>query len=1096
MMGNPWRDHMIAAWPRAGVQALSFRAVSSVMRLPTDLASILWPAFWLFVGLLLSTFYLFGAALVPAPFSDNLPEPLYPPEAIVLAALLLTPARRWWLLLIEAYVFEVVVFLWMGYRPLPTLLGHGANLIEPLVGALLVRRFMPTPPRFDTVRQVSLYTVSVSVASAVGATLGAATLLLAGRPYLPSWQAWFLGDVLANLLLAPTIMLWIHSPARALRTRSRWRTCETVALCCALVVTCLLVFEIRAGDPEVAPALFFLPIPTLMWAAVRFGPRGIASALCLVTVFAIPGVAHGLGPFVASSTAVNLLMLQLFLITIGIPLFCVAALVRERERAQGRLEQSEERYRTVVRNLPRAVVLLFGSDRRHLFADGQELERLGLERVSAEGKTLAEAFPTDVAAALAPGYQAALAGANASFDLVHAGRRYEGHALPINDAETIAGMVVLQEVTEERRAKELAALEDARTAFFNHVSYELRTPLTLVLAPLQEVLSLPPEGMAPEIHQALQIAQDNATRLLKLVNALVDLSRLASGRVRSTYTPTNLGTYTADLASTFRSAVEQAGLRLVVKCPALPELVYVDREQWEQIVFNLLSNALRLTAAGEIVVTVGLREKRAVLRVHDTGVGVPAEELPHLFEPFRRVHSAPVRTDEGTSVGLALVHELVKLQGGTVNVRSSPGRGSTFVVTIPRGSAHLPVDQIGEPPDRSPVPAEMSVLEPERVNGNDHGAAAELAAPLDRNGDSSDRTARLLVVDDDPVLGTYIAHLLAGRGTIRTAGGGSMALEIARSWQPDLMLVDVRMPGVDGLELLSAIRADPHLRSISVILLSAWVDDELRTRGLRAGADDFVTKPFTIADLLARVDGQLRLARMRSEAWTAAERERLALDLHDSVTQSVYGLTLLAEAVRRVASRGDHRAVDEYLGRLSETSQRALREMRLLVSQLRPSSLSDLGLVQALELRLNTVERRAGLTARLVVNGEIALTSQVEREFYFIAQEALNNALKHAAATVVVVRISGRPHSTELVVADNGRGFDVDDVAGGGIGLVSIQERAARIGASVTIGRRRRGGTQVTVSLRADAPRPSDVVPTPPDSRTPEERGWTVRSAS
>ena len=274
------------------------------------------------------------------------------------------------------------------------------------------------------------------------------------------------------------------------------------------------------------------------------------------------------------------------------------------------------------------------------------------------------------------------------------------------------------------------------------------------------------------------------------------------------------------------------------------------------------------------------------------------------------------------------------------------------------------------------------------------------------------------------------------------------------------------------------------------------MEGDIRARGLRAGADDFLAKPFHVADLLARVDGQLWLARMRSETWAAAERERLALDLHDSVTQSVYSLTLLAEAVRRAAARGDHGGVDEYLGRLGETAQRTLREMRLLVSQLRPASVSDLGLVQAIEQRLDTVERRAGLNARLVVTGEIVLPSQAERELYFIAQEALNNALKHADATEVMVRIRGSLDSTELVIEDNGRGFDVENTTGGGLGLVSIRERAARIGASVTIGRRRRGGTRVAVRMLTSESPSFDAVPGPPDSALKEEREWTERSAS
>jgi len=1075
---------------------------------------MLWPSFWLLVGLVLSACYLFGAALVPTPFSNNLPEPLYPPEAIVLAVLLLTPARRWWVFLLEAYIFQVTLFLWMGYRPGPTLIGHGANVVEPLVGALLIRQYMPVPPRFDTLRQVSLYAVCVSVASALGATLGAASLLTTGRPYWLTWQAWFLGDVLANLLLAPTILLWVRTPARAPQSRSRWRTYEAPALCGTIAVTSAVTFGIRAADPEIAPALFFLLVPVLVWAAVRFGPRGIASALCAVAVFAIPGVAHGLGPFVASSTAANLLTLQLFLLAIGIPLFCLAALVQERRAALFRLERSEERYRTVVRNLPKSAVLLFDPDRRHLFADGEELARLGLDGASAEGKTLAEAFPADVAAVMAPRYQAALAGWSVAFELVHGGRTYAGHALPIEDAESIAGMVVLQEVTDERRAKDLDALERARTTFFNTVSQEFRTPLTLLLAPLQDLLTSPPETLAPRAREMLTIAHRNGMRLLKLVNALLDLSRLDSGHVRPVYTPTDLAAFTVELASTFRTTVEQAGLRYVVRCPPLPEPVYVDREQWEQIVLNLVSNALKFTFSGEIVVTMDRQGDHVVLGVRDTGIGIPENELPRLFQPFHRVRGARARTEDGSGVGLSLVQGLAQLHGGTASVTSMWGQGSTFTVAIPRGRAHLSDDQIGPPVDRPRANASTALAEqierwqprmPERVPETAVGdgvaagkpvQAADLARPVSPNVASSGPMARLLVVVSGNDLRAYIARLLSGRGLVETAVDGQAALELARSWKPDLILIDVVMPGLDGFELLAAIRGDARLRSVSVILMSAQVDDETRTRGMRAGADDYVAEPFTIADLLARVDGQLWLARMRREASAATERERLAFDLHDSVTQSVYSLTLVAEAARRASSLGNHGQVNEYLETLAETSQRSLREMRLLVSQMRPSLVSDFGLVKTIQRRLDAVERRAGLNARMLVTGKIELVRPAEEAFYFIAQEALNNALKHAGATSVVVRISQHADTTEMVIADNGRGFDVDGVAGGGVGLDSIRERAAQMGASVEIGRRRRVGTHVTVRLPADEPVPSDVPSQSPDHTIPEEAAWTERSAS
>jgi signal transduction histidine kinase len=274
------------------------------------------------------------------------------------------------------------------------------------------------------------------------------------------------------------------------------------------------------------------------------------------------------------------------------------------------------------------------------------------------------------------------------------------------------------------------------------------------------------------------------------------------------------------------------------------------------------------------------------------------------------------------------------------------------------------------------------------------------------------------------------------------------------------------MPGLDGFALLQAVRADPRLRSISLILLSARAGDQARADGLRAGADDYLVKPFSPAELLARVDGQLALVHLRGEERAAAERQRVAADLHDSVMQEIYGLTLLTEAGRRALANGQSAQLAEYLEQVGDTAQRTLRDMRLLIHELRPHALAQVGLVGALEQRLNAVERRAGIRARLLVNGQLALAPAEEEALYYIAQEALANALKHAAPREVLVRLNTSGATTRLVVADDGRGFDPDRVTGkGGVGLATMRERATRVGALISIEPRPCGGTQVTVQL-------------------------------
>src|SRR5581483_10971424 len=216
---------------------------------------------------------------------------------------------------------------------------------------------------------------------------------------------------------------------------------------------------------------------------------------------------------------------------------------------------------------------------------------------------------------------------------------------------------------ERQRAEALAELDRAKTAFFSNVSHEFRTPLTLMLGPVEDILAKPADQVLPDNRHLLELVNRNGLRLLRLVNTLLDFSRIEAGRVQAVYQPTDLAAFTADLASVFRSACERAGLRLVVACSPLAEPVFVDRDMWEKVVLNLLSNAFKFTFEGEIVISVRQNGRAAELRVHDTGTGIPAAEMPRLFERFDRIENARGRTHEGSGIGLALVQELVKLHG-------------------------------------------------------------------------------------------------------------------------------------------------------------------------------------------------------------------------------------------------------------------------------------------------------------------------------------------------------------------------------------------------------------------------------------------------
>jgi PAS domain S-box-containing protein len=438
---------------------------------------------------------------------------------------------------------------------------------------------------------------------------------------------------------------------------------------------------------------------------------------------------------------------------------------------------------------------------------------------------------------------------------------------------------------EHRRVEMLAALDRAKTAFFSNVSHEFRTPLTLILGPLEEALHR--STLGGQDRSELMIAHRNGLRLLKLVNSLLDFSRVEAGRTQAVYEPSDLATITADLASSFRSACERARLRLRVDCPPLPEPVYVDRDMWEKIVLNLLSNAFKFTFQGEIAVHLTAVDGGVELTVRDTGVGVPKSELPRLFERFYRIEGQKSRTHEGSGIGLALVHELVKLHGGAIRAESTPGAGSVFTVHIPLGRAHLPAERIGASRGlaSTSVRADAYVEEalrwlPESVRSLEDTVARiealDDAAPI--HGDVHDG-ARILLADDNADMRAYVHRLLSPYWVVQTVPDGQAALDAIRAHRPDLVIADIMMPRLDGFGLLRAIREDTELCDLPVMMLSARAGEEAKIAGLDVGADEYLVKPFSARELRARVRSQLALSHARAQIARerASSREREAL---------------------------------------------------------------------------------------------------------------------------------------------------------------------------------------------------------------------------
>jgi signal transduction histidine kinase len=582
---------------------------------------------------------------------------------------------------------------------------------------------------------------------------------------------------------------------------------------------------------------------------------------------------------------------------------------------------------------------------------------------------------------------------------------------------------------ERKRAEALAAIDRAKTEFFSNVSHEFRTPLTLMLGPTEDARA---SGGALT-GEALEIVYRNELRLLKLVNNLLDFARLEANRAEASYQPTDLGALTKDLASGFRAAVESAGVELRVACAPMAEPTFVDHDMWEKIVLNLLSNAFKFTFDGSITVTLQARGERVELAVTDTGTGIPEHEIPHLFERFHRVRGARSRTHEGSGIGLALVHELVRLHGGSVSVSSRVGQGTTFTVSIPRGSAHLPAERVGgehaAASQGSKATAAAAFMAEATRWLMDDAPPAPPSAPPESN-------QRILLADDNADMRDYVRRILERRWHVEAVADGEAALAAARRHPPDLILTDVMMPQLDGFELVRRVRQDELLASTSIIMLSARAGDEARVEGLDAGADDYLIKPFSARELCARVETQLKVRRQRlaaeearstAEEATRAKDEFLAMLGHELRNPLAPILTTLQVMQLRGSNifEQERALIDRQVRHVVRLVDDLLEVSRIARGKISLDRAAvDLGetIGRAIELASPLLEQRMH---HLSVDVETGLTLEGDRtRLAQVFANLLSNAAKYTASggaiTVTAKRVGDR---LRIAVKDTGIGI-------------------------------------------------------------------------
>lgn len=678
---------------------------------------------------------------------------------------------------------------------------------------------------------------------------------------------------------------------------------------------------------------------------------------------------------------------------------------------------------------------------------------------------------------------------------------------------------------ERKRAEALAEIDRAKTTFFSNVSHEFRTPLTLMLGPLQDLLSRSQTHLSPTAAQQLELVNRNGARLLRLVNTLLDFSRIEAGRVKAVYQATDLAAFTAELAGVFRSATERAGLQLVVDCQRTREVAYIDRDMWEKIVLNLVSNAFKFTFEGEIEVSVTQVGHAAELRVRDTGVGVPPEEMPHLFDRFHRVPNTRSRTHEGTGIGLALVHELVKIHGGSMRAESALGRGTTFLVSIPLGQAHLAAEQVGG--ERSlastATGANPFVEEALRWLPDDNSPEKEalplegdlLPVPCPPSAHGAGRR-RVLVADDNADMRQYLSRLLSERYDVVSVADGKQALDAAREQAPDLVLSDIMMPNVDGFGLLHALRSEAESSTIPVILLSARAGEESRVEGMDAGADDYLVKPFSARELLARVQNHLELSRVRRTAQAELElrvhertrelervqsdlrelsgkllhlqdeeRRRLARDLHDSAGQTLAILGMNLGQLEKFAASGNAKFAEK-IREAQELVQRVTQEVRTTSYLLHPPLLDESGLPAALSLYVDGLRQRTHLKIELSVSEEFErLPHDIELALFRMVQECLTNILRHSDSDTARIRVTQTADKITLEVEDDGKGISDEKLSAineghSGVGIRGMRDRVRHLNGEINVFSKG-PGTTVSITLPVEGPKPLETHDRVPD---------------
>jgi len=554
----------------------------------------------------------------------------------------------------------------------------------------------------------------------------------------------------------------------------------------------------------------------------------------------------------------------------------------------------------------------------------------------------------------------------------------------------------------DARNKELEDLDRLKSQFFANVSHELRTPLTLILAPIQDLLQMP-EALSNAASKHLRTARDNALRLLKLVNDLLEVIKLEEGKTRLEMRKVDLNAFLGSMVDSMTPLAEPRGIELKKELPAEPLNVQADSYALERIVLNLLSNAIKFTPEGG---TITVRTRRqgdmALLEIEDTGIGISEQDLPKIFERFQQADGSSTRKYQGSGLGLALVRDLSEKMGGEATATSESGKGTTMTIKLQLIGEEAGVDEGAD------ADLERKEFLEKIHQAAEHRAALPINSPFEKQEArfSEGEGPLLMIVEDEPDMRQYLVSFLDTEYRISQVRDGRQALQLARETQPDLMLLDLMLPEIDGHEVCRLLKEDPETRKIKIVLLTARVDEEAKLVALKNGADDFLTKPFS------RTEVETRLRNLYDTA-------RLESDLSDRNTELESALTQLKEAQSNLVR-------SEKLNALGGLSAGLLHEvnnpLNYVISAIQlarmESAVQENGNLQEY---FDDIDEGVGRIRNIVSDlHTFAHPSEVEKQKAFSLSRAIESALRFTANECKGIRIEKEVAEDDIIIGSEG----------------------------------------------------------------------------